>query len=346
MVNNQDRGESHYEFIYFSNEPPSENPPPGHHRYLPNCVHGTLFLTLQIQTTLHVSTGTVMMGSDIGKPNINLIKTMVQNDKKLIIQGSSLKGCIRSIYEAITNSRVGVKPKKPEEYPNERLPAKSKDKLCPASVAFGASGEKWGWQGLISIQDAYCEITDVEVGFIPNLWSPQPDKNKSYYTKKDTREPKKTVGWKFYYNMTNPINKSEGNGIPIQVAAVKNDEFLTQLRFKNLKPEELGALLIALGQDDKYPLILKAGAGKPIGFGSMKIYIDEAEIVQSQADLKARYTSLFTPKNQLLTEETLDSFLRNKIDQAYDTNFVDTNKLEQLFKILNPDTKFEPKENY
>lgn len=350
MVNNRERGRRPYNFIYFSNEPPSANQPPGHDKYLPNRIHGSLFLTLIVQTVLHVSTGAVVMGSDLGKDNIRLIKTMVQNDNKLIIQGSSLKGCIRSIYEAITNSRVGVKPKKEylNEYPQERLPIENKDQknqLCPASIAFGASGKEWGWQGLISIQDAYCEMTDVEVGFIPNLWEPQPKTNKSYYTK-DKFGKDKTVGWKFYYNMQKAIDKGEGNGIPIQVAALKNDEFTTELKFRNLKPEELGALLISLGQDDEYPLILKAGAGKPVGLGSMKVEIDEAEIVQSQADLNARYTSLVSPKNQIFTGESLTNFLNEKIHQAHHTKLIDITKLEELFKILNPVTDFQPNENY
>lgn len=343
---NQQRGERPYNFIYFSNIPPSENQPPGHNKYLPNHLHGSLFLTLIVQTVLHVSTGAVVMGNDIGKDNIPLIKTMVQrNDNELIIQGSSLKGCIRSIYEAITNSRVGVKPKNPKEYPEERLPAKGINQLCPASIAFGASGEKWGWQGLISIQDAYCEMTDVEVGFIPNLWPPQPENNKSYYTK-DKEGKDKTVGWKFYYNMKRAIDKGEGNGIPIQVAALKNDEFTTEFKFRNLKPEELGALLIALGQDDEYPLILKAGAGKPLGLGSIKVEIYEAQIIQSQADLNARYTSLVSPKNQTLTGESLTNFLKDKIHQAHYKQLVDKSKLKQLCKILNPSTNFIPQENY
>nr|WP_322657134.1 RAMP superfamily CRISPR-associated protein [Dendronalium sp. ChiSLP03b]MDZ8203461.1 RAMP superfamily CRISPR-associated protein [Dendronalium sp. ChiSLP03b] len=336
---NQERGPRPYDFVYFLRIPPTQNQPPGHHKYLSDHLHGTLFLTLKVQTTLHISTGVVLMGSDINRENIPLIKTMVQgNDNELLIQGSSIKGCIRSVYEAITNSRVGVKPKQPNEYPKERLPATDKNQLCPASIVFGASGEKWGWQGLITIQDAHCEITGFEVGFMPNLWRPRSDENQAYYN------DGKTVGWKFYYNMKTSIDKGLDNGIPVQVA-FRNDEFTTQLNFKNLKPEELGALLIALGQDENYPLVLKVGAGKPIGMGSMTIDITEAEIVQTQADLYNRYTSFSLPSSQILTDESLQVFIQSKIQQAHEA-LIEQTQLEKLSEILSPSTTRKPHENY
>jgi CRISPR/Cas system CSM-associated protein Csm3 (group 7 of RAMP superfamily) len=269
------------------------------------------------------------------------------DDKELIIQGSSLKGCIRSIYEAITNSRVGVKPKTKNlnQYPINRLPARKKEEknqLCPASIVFGASGEGWGWQGLVSIQDARADYEINDVGFMPNLWRPRPEKNNAYY--EGTGENKKAVGWKFYYNMKNAIDKGEGNGIPVQIA-YKNDEFITQINFRNLKSEELGALLIVLGQDKEYPIVLKAGAGKPVGMGSLTVEITEAEVLQNRADLCSRYTNLTSPQNLFLTGELLKSFMQEKIQQAHD-NLIDRPKLEQLLKILNITTNFTPNESY
>src|SRR5579883_913606 len=95
-----------YELISFPKERPTLQHPIGHHKYDSHRLHGTLFLTLKVKTSLHVSTGVVVMGSDINS-RVPLIKTMVQGvDQKLSIQGSSLKGCIRSVYEAITNSTL------------------------------------------------------------------------------------------------------------------------------------------------------------------------------------------------------------------------------------------------
>ncbi|MEH1767179.1 RAMP superfamily CRISPR-associated protein [Nostoc sp.] len=337
---NQERGPRPYDFVYFPDEPPTENHPPGHDKYLSDHLHGTLFLTLKVYTALHISTGVVVMGSDINRKDIPLIKTMVQGrNKKLLIQGSSLKGCIRSIYEAITNSRMGVQPKNTDQYPYppERLPSDNINQLCPASIVFGTSGEGWGWQSLVSIQDAYYQATGYEIGFMPNLHSPQLD-NEVYYLNDET------IGRKFYYNMKHAIDKGEGNGIPAQVA-LEDEIFITKLIFKNLKPEELGTLLIALGQDKEYPLILKVGAGKPIGMGSMMIKIDKAQVLQNQADLKLRYTSFITPSNLYLTDKSLTNFIEERIKEAHE-KLIEKPQLDKLSKILNPVTNHVPYEKY
>ena len=74
-----------YNFVSFPKDRPNLQRPYGHHKYDQNRLHGTLYLTLKVQTPLHVSTGAVVLGSDIGT-KISLIKTMVQGvDNKLSI---------------------------------------------------------------------------------------------------------------------------------------------------------------------------------------------------------------------------------------------------------------------
>lgn len=186
-------------------------------------------------------------------------------------------------------------------------------------------------------------MTGFEVGFMSNLWRPRPEENDIYYFK-DKSGKKKAVGWKFYYNMKYALDKGEGNGVPAQVA-FKNDEFITQLNFRNLKSEELGALLIALGQDNKYPIILKLGAGKPVGLGSMIVEITEADLLQNQSDLRTRYSSFERLSNQFLTGESLKIFIGNTVQKAHE-NLIDKSKLEELSNILNPSTHFAPHESY
>jgi CRISPR/Cas system CMR subunit Cmr6 (Cas7 group RAMP superfamily) len=146
--------EKPYKFVSFPQERPRLEHPAGHDRFDKNRLHGTLFLTLKVKTSLHVSTGVVILGSDI-TTHVPLIKTMVQGvDKHLVIQGSSLKGCIRSVYEAITNSTLAVVTSRyRDKIPSERLECRNKEQLCPASQVFGALD----WQGLIEFNDAKCE---------------------------------------------------------------------------------------------------------------------------------------------------------------------------------------------
>jgi len=323
-----------YKLISFPKERPPKNPPAGHHQYLGDRLHGTLFLTLKVQTTLHVSTGVVVMGSDIGS-RVPLIKTMVQNiDQKLSIQGSSLKGCIRSAYEAITNSTLAVITSRyRDKIPQERLPCKNKQELCPASQVFGALD----WQGLIEFSDAKCENTGFDTGFMPSLYRPRPDQRRAYFDARGN-----VAGRKFYYHTIRAIDKGQNQGITVQQAA-KEYTFKTQIQFKNLTAAELGTLLIVLGQDPKYPIALKVGGGKPIGMGTMTVEVTAARVLQNKGDLRDRYSSYNPPESDSMTAIKLQQFMQKNIQAAH-SSLVQATQLQQLAEVLKYPTDLEPKE--
>ena len=321
-----------YELISFPKERPPKKPPAGHHQYLGDRLHGTLFLTLKVQTTLHVSTGVVVMGSDIGS-RVPLIKTMVQNiDQKLSIQGSSLKGCIRSAYEAITNSTLAVITSRyKDKIPQERLPCKNKQELCPASQVFGALD----WQGLIEFSDAKCENTGFATGFMPSLYRPRPDQRRAYFDAIGN-----VAGRKFYYHTIRAIDKGQNQGITVQQAA-KEYTFKTQIQFKNLTAAELGTLLIVLGQDPKYPIALKVGGGKPIGMGTMTVEVTAARVLQNKGDLRDRYSSYNPPESDSMTGTKLQQFMQKNIQAAH-SSLVQATQLQQLADVLKYPTDREP----
>jgi len=308
-----------YDFVSFPQERPNLQRPFGHHKYDQNRLHGTIYLTLKVQTSLHISTGAVVLGSDIGS-KISLLKTMIQGvDAKLSIQGSSLKGCIRSVYEAITNSTLGaITSKYKEKIPTERLPCKNKEKLCPASRVFGALD----WQGLLDFNDANCERIGFSTGFMPSLYAPRPNCD-AYYQRG------KLAGRKFYYNMSKAIEKGQRDGISVQQAG-KEYTFKTQVTFKNLLPEELGTLLIILGQDKKYPMALKVGGGKPIGMGTMTVNVDK---INQPQNLKQRYSSYQVSEDDDLTGDKLQQFIQKQIQVAH-LQLIQKEQLEQLAAIL------------
>ncbi|MDZ7960990.1 MAG: RAMP superfamily CRISPR-associated protein [Aulosira sp. DedQUE10] len=318
-----------YEFVSFPQERPNLQRPVGHHKYLSDRLHGTLYLTLKVQTSLHVSTGVVVMGSDIGNNRIPLIKTMLQGvDQKLSIQGSSLKGCIRSVYEAITNSTLAVITNKyRDKIPQERLPCRQKEQLCPASRVFGALD----WQGLLDFNDAKCESMDFSTGFMPSLYRPRPDESGAYFIRG------RVAGRKFYYNTIKAIDKGQNSGIPVQQAG-REYIFSTQLHFKNLTAEELGTLLIVLGQDAKYPLALKVGGGKPIGMGTMTVKIDK---IHQPQNLKQRYSAYNLNQSDELIGEKLQQFIKEKIQVAH-SRLIQKPQLEELAAILRYPTDREP----
>ena len=321
-----------YKLISFPKERLPKNPPAGHHQYLGDRLHGTLFLNLKVQTTLHVSTGVVVMGSDIGS-RVPLIKTMVQNiDQKLSIQGSSLKGCIRSAYEAITNSTLAVITSRyRDKISQERLPCKNKQELCPASQVFGALD----WQGLIEFSDAKCENTGFATGFMPSLYRPRPDQRRAYFDARGN-----VAGRKFYYHTIRAIDKGQNQGITVQQAA-KEYTFKTQIQFKNLTAAELGTLLIVLGQDPKYPIALKVGGGKPIGMGTMTVEVTAARVLQNKGDLRDRYSSYNPPESDSMTGTKLQPFIQKNIQAAH-SSLVQATQLQQLAEVLKYPTDREP----
>jgi CRISPR/Cas system CSM-associated protein Csm3 (group 7 of RAMP superfamily) len=327
-----------YELVPFPVKPPKLEQPAGHSRYLPDRIHGTLFLTLTVQTAMHVSTGVVVMGSDIGQNRIPLIKTMFQStDQRLAIQGSSLKGCIRAVYEAITNSTLAVLNTKKEyreinrKIPKERRPCQKKDELCPASRVFGSLD----WQGLVEFSDAKCQSTGFATGFMPSLYRPRPDQRQAYFA--DGR----VIGRKFYYHTIRAIDKGQNQGIPVQQAA-KEYTFTTEIHFKNLQDSELGTLLVVLGQDPKYPIALKVGGGKPIGMGTMTVKIDAIDCVQNTQDFRNRYTAFNLPESIHLTGTALQQFMQQKIEAAHTKELIEKPQLTALYEVLQYPTDREP----
>jgi CRISPR/Cas system CSM-associated protein Csm3 (group 7 of RAMP superfamily) len=321
-----------YDFVSFPKERPNLQRPYGHHKYDQNRLHGTLYLTLKVETSLHVSTGAVVLGSDIGS-KISLIKTMVQGvDNKLSIQGSSLKGCIRSVYEAITNSTLPVVTSRyKDKIPQERLPCKNKEKLCPASRVFGALD----WQGLIEFNDANCENIGFSTGFMPSLHRPRPDQSKAYFINS------KVAGRKFYFNTSKAIDKGQKEGISVQQAG-REYTFTTEIQFKNLLPEELGTLLIVLGQDKKYPIALKVGGGKPIGMGTMTVNVDK---INQPQNLKQRYSAYEISEDDELTGANLEQFIQKQIQAAH-SKLIAKEQLDQLAAILRYPSDRQPNEIY
>lgn len=322
-----------YELISFPKKAPPLSRPIGHDRYRHDRLHGCLSLKLIVQTSVHISTGVVALGSDIGQRGIPLIKTMtLSQDQSLVIQGSSLKGCIRSVYEAITNSTLGVSSSKPEyknAYPDERKLCSIKEALCPASLVFGALN----WQGLVEFEEARCESRSSSIGFMPSLYRPRPDQRRAYFQKG------KVAGRKFYYHHVRDVDGGSDRGTPVQQAST-DYTFTTQIHFKNLKSSELGTLFVVLGQDPDYPIALKLGGGKPIGKGSMLVEVTALEQFQ---DVKHRYLSYTPSRSAELNGDSLNQFMQKSIQTAH-KELIQKEQLQELAAVLRFPANLEPPE--
>lgn len=365
---NQDEQEPKpYDFVSFPEKDPPLERPAGHDRYRSDRLHGALHLTLEVQTALHISTGVITLGSDVGQNSIPLIKPMTQTgEKQLVIQGSSLKGCIRAIYEAITNSslpvitesmksRDKVKRFYGNKYPQKRKPLEiklgdeKKHQLCPAGRVFGALN----YQGLLQFSDARCikKSATSELGFLRSLHGPDPEFQRYYEQKKlkNGESLKLLAGRKFYYTMEQVADKGEKYS-QIQQAS-QYFTFETVIRYRNLKSEELGVLLIALGQffalgkkdDGKVRLAPKLGGGKPMGMGTVLITIQSIQHFQNMSD---RYQNLETNHGRL-TGTHLQDFVERHIQIAQTSPLLEQKQLAKLVEILGyPSDRQPPLGNY
>jgi CRISPR/Cas system CSM-associated protein Csm3 (group 7 of RAMP superfamily) len=324
--NDQDKPCKPYDFVSFPAGEPVRERLAGHDRFLPDRYNGVLHLQLTVETALHSATGSIVLGSDVGASE-PLVGPLVQRNGQWIIQGTSLKGCIRSVYEAITNSTLGVKTA--VAVPGYRQPSNASKKnpdLCPASRVFGALG----YQGLVEVSDAVGDRAPSIVRVMP-LHAPK--MGPAY--KDETGQVK---GRKFYHHAK---RLAEGGTIPIQVA-IAQSQLTAQIHFRNLESADLGALLIALGQDPKHSFALKLGAAKPLGLGTVSVVVTAAEIIQGTALKQNRYLS-YVAESNVLQGDKLKQAIATHIQTAH-KGLIEEPQLQELAAILKFPGDREPME--
>jgi hypothetical protein len=226
-------------------------------------VTGVIVGELVAHTPVHVASGNVEL---TGGGRIPLVKAHFRTGGKPAIPGSSLKGVIRSVFEAISRSCVRVQSRKlrnklPQgfEQPCGEL-RNTNDLLCPACRLFGAMG----YQGQVRFADALLVEGNTSVILSPSLFAPRTHA-RIYYGGDG-----KVVGRKFYFHG----QPAKGN-VPLEVCEAES-RFRLRVNFVNLTKAELGLLLTALGQGS-LPFALKLGGAKPACCGSVEVQVASVE---------------------------------------------------------------------
>lgn len=325
-----------YDFVPIEHQSEDKEKPIGHSRLDSQKIHGRLSLLLKVKTPVHISTGVLALGEDLDVDS-TLVQPMTGRVMSLLIPGSSFKGAIRSVYEAITRSPLGASNDKKLKLPkNSPLKAdNNKKRLSPAGRVFGAMG----YQGLLRFTDAICNAPS-EIGFMPVLYEPGGKSDVHYFD-----EEERPVGRKFYYHTQSIASKRDFNGVDIQQAPA-GSVFTTHLQFKNLSEAELGTLLIALGQatasdssDEDFSFALKLGGGKPMGFGTVEVQLSAIHL----HTVKTLYAAFNSP---LEIPENIEMWKQDLIRAARKTLVVEA-QLKRLSEILNyPTNRQPPKGNY
>jgi len=197
-----------------------------------------------------------------------------RRDGKLVIPGTSIKGAVRAVFEAITNSCVSQRGwrERLQFAPHQAcgLVRKGKEqqaRLCPACRMFGTTG----YRGRVYFSDAKpvdeIETTTIKIS---ELWPPKRTQGRKFY---ETKSFQKQDFWP----------KRNTRFLEVLPKGVK---FRTALRFENLGEAELGALIRALGIDfgsnqavNIFPV--KLGGAKPRCLGSVYFHPTQVTVVAS-----------------------------------------------------------------
>jgi len=209
------------------------------------------------------------------------------------IPGSSLKGVLRARYEAITKSCIQGRPKEYWEVRSRsygldrakaRLTREARNKaifnshedpkmqqLCPSCALWGCMSfrSRVGVSDFESFEQRPFDVAPMPKQFGPNLHHVGPPRIPAPGGGGD-REPALEVydlyGRKF---AVGPMPSS--TDAPEFVQVIPRAEHVRGiLRLKNVRPHELGGLLVALGGGPRSS-VLKVGGGKALGFGRIRL---------------------------------------------------------------------------
>jgi len=215
-------------------------------------------------------------------------------DNHPALPGSSLKGMLRSLVEAMCN---GCSPFDNRIQP----PCKSPDSLCPACRVFGYLKGRHVHAGHVGISDALAEagyeFSDRVT--MKELSSPKPQRHTPFY-----EAAAKERGRKFYYHQehvrdisavpteTRPTHRN------VRIEPLVRGAFNFTLRYWNVEELDLGLLLYALDlPPEKYH---KFGMAKPLGLGTVRIdIVGWQENQVDPADPASRYRDFDGPALQV-----------------------------------------------
>ena len=302
----------------------SRGHPARHDRYYDSETHttGRIEGIIKALSPIHVGSGIIDFAQEIDPAqdieqgqDIEIIKTVVRKDRIAIIPGASLKGAIRSVVEAISQSCVCKTDKDtsqeiPEDFVECERRQRERANLCVACCMFGAMG----FQGNVAIQDAPQISGKIVTKFVPELHSREPDEI-------GTRD---TPMRKFYKH------GAVASGDTAVEVCEAGSKFRFVVRIDNLTQAEWGLLFTALGHHPCHPFKLKIGGAKPVCFGSTdfqikKIYID--------GKIRDRYLAWDSQQGIAKMGTELEDWKMACINKASDS-LIEKSLLKELAQIL------------
>ncbi|MCZ7575158.1 MAG: RAMP superfamily CRISPR-associated protein [Ardenticatenaceae bacterium] len=327
-----------YTFVRLPEGGPKRKPPLLHHRHDEEAQSGRLICRLTAKTPLFVYDPSFAHQMGGGHERADF---PVRNGVAMI-PGSSLKGVVRSVAEAVESCcftlfdsfyRGGgvtrgktLKAILPRDYEH----CTHLGRLCPACRLFGSLKGDMLFAGKVTIGDARAEAGAYELAdwiVLDVLSAPKPEGRPRVYTQSDGRIVR---GRKFYRHRLNGVLTRLGGRQDRQNKTVRpvaaGASFTFEVEYTDLRAEELRLLLYALALEPG--LWHKVGMGKPIGLGSAQIEI----VGWTQINRQTRYRVLGGGMTESLTESALQTELDRWLRPYRESNAPNLQDLREAWR--------------
>ena len=294
---------------------------------------GRLELTFKVVSEyLFVGSGAYEFDPNARGDRPDVWYTFYRRDEQICVPGTSIKGAIRAIVEAISNSCVSQKHRRERISSRHHEPCRfqnANSSLCPACRLFGTTG----YRGRVHFSD-FLPTGEVrtEIVKIGELWEPRryDPMSRRFYERKSFRpvgDFRPQPGFRF-------------------VEAVRREaQFRGALIFENLTGAELGLLFHALGwavegKGLKPAFAPKIGGAKPRCFGSVKFDFQATHLRLWSSNLK----SLLAP--QAMTGDQVLPFLSSCLQECQKSGLLYSGAWEVLVQGFQPQSEPCPKGVY
>jgi len=236
---------------------------------------GRMVLQIEVFSEyLYVGSGILDLFTPPGQSQEYAYYAFARRNGQLVIPGTGVKGAVRGVYEALTNSCVSQRGRN-ERMPESHQACKGVEKgkegqtpLCPACRLFGVTGYRGRAHFADAIPIGEVQTTRIKIS---DLWPPRQSKGRKFY------QSKRFQGLDM---------RPEKSHRYLEVVP-KGSRFETTLVFENLEEAEMGALLRALGLgphpqkpdevDQAFPI--KLGGAKPRCLGSVRFVPQDIYLV-------------------------------------------------------------------
>jgi CRISPR/Cas system CSM-associated protein Csm3 (group 7 of RAMP superfamily) len=227
-----------------------------------------------------------------------------------LLQGTALRGAVRSVAEAASRSCLALFDGHYEHWTVDYRPrlsaayrhCESGDHLCPACRLFGTTGSA-AYAGAVAVSDAVGEIGAVTLAdrvTVSAIQSPKPHHQAFYLTADGD-----LAGRKFYYHQPNgPVATIERSRFTRTVQPIAAGSTLTfTISYRNLREDDVQLLLYSVLLEPG--LGHKLGMGKPVGLGSVTLDIQSARNSSAQEMALGQSTEL--------TDEALRQWIEGRV---------------------------------